>query len=85
MKALYNEPLLELQTPEGMAFSLPLAGPVPRLLALWVDLAIVMVAGGLVQKAMAVVPYALKIAFGVVQLGALTLFLWRGGANESSL
>jgi hypothetical protein len=73
MKALYNEPLLELQTPEGMAFSLPLAGPVPRLLALWVDLAIVMVA------------YALKIAFGVVQLGALTLFLWRGGANESSL
>jgi hypothetical protein len=55
------------------------------LLALWVDLAIVMVAGGLVQKAMAVVPYALKIAFGVVQLGALTLFLWRGGANESSL
>ena len=32
-----------------------------------------------------VVPHALKIAFGVVQLGALTLFLWRGGANESAL
>ncbi|MFN0105268.1 MAG: stage II sporulation protein M [Bryobacteraceae bacterium] len=32
-----------------------------------------------------VIPYALKIGFGVVQLGALTLFLLRGGANESSL
>ena len=45
MKALYNEPKLDLQTPEGMEFSLPLAGPVSRLLALWIDLAVVMVAG----------------------------------------
>jgi len=50
MRALYNEPRLELHTPEGMDFSLPLAGPVSRLLALWVDLAVVMVAGAMLQK-----------------------------------
>lgn len=88
MKALYNEPLLELQTPEGMAFSLPLAGPVPRLLALWVDLALVMVAGGLLQKALGVLaPFSMDAAQGlatvmyfVVSLGygILSEWLWQG-------
>lgn len=55
MKGLYNEPALQLRTPEGMEFTLPLAGPVPRLLALWIDLAVVMVAGMVLQKATALV------------------------------
>ncbi|MFN0105269.1 MAG: RDD family protein [Bryobacteraceae bacterium] len=50
MKALYNEAQLELRTPEGMEFSLPLAGPVSRLLALSIDLAVVIVLGTMVQK-----------------------------------
>jgi uncharacterized RDD family membrane protein YckC len=55
MKSLHNEPSLHLRTPEGMEFTLPLAGPVPRLLALWVDLAVVMVAGMVLQKSTAVI------------------------------
>jgi len=54
MKALYNEAKLELRTPEGMEFTLPLAGPVSRLLALAIDMAVVMVAGSVVQKVIAV-------------------------------
>jgi uncharacterized RDD family membrane protein YckC len=55
MKALYNEAQLELRTPEGMEFRLPLAGPVSRLLALSIDLAAVMAAGTVVQKLLDVV------------------------------
>lgn len=50
MKALYNEARLELRTPEGVEFSLPLAGPVSRLLALWIDLAVAMAAGAALQQ-----------------------------------
>ena len=32
-----------------------------------------------------VIPYALKIGFGVVEMSALALFLLRGGANEGAL
>jgi uncharacterized RDD family membrane protein YckC len=88
VKALYNEPQLELQTPEGMAFSLPLAGPVSRLLALWVDLAIVMVAGAMLQKLVAVLAvYSADAAQGLATVlyfvisllyGILSEWLWQG-------
>ncbi len=55
MKALYSDAHLELRTPEGMDFSLPLAGPVSRLLALWIDLAVIGVAGMVLRQVMAVV------------------------------
>ena len=71
MKALYNEAQLELRTPEGMEFTLPLAGPVSRLLALWVDLAVVMVAGMVVQKLVAVVA-----AFSADAAGGLGTLLY---------
>lgn len=88
MKALYNEPKLELQTPEGMAFSLPLAGPVSRLLALWVDLAIAITAGGVVQKLAGVLQiFSADAAQGIATVmyfvvtllyGILSEWLWQG-------
>lgn len=88
MKALYNESQLELRTPEGMEFSLPLAGPVSRMLALWVDLALVMAAGAVLQKIVAVAgavsPDAAQglytVAYFVVSLvyGMGTEWLWQG-------
>ena len=88
MKALYNEAQLELRTPEGMEFSLPLAGPVSRLLALWIDLAVVMVAGAVLQKAVAVVSAVssdaaqglMMVAYFVMSLlyGMVAEWLWQG-------
>ncbi|HEU0120208.1 MAG TPA: RDD family protein [Bryobacteraceae bacterium] len=88
MKALYNEATLDLQTPEGMAFSLPLAGPVSRLLALWLDMVIVMVAGGMLQKVLAVVSAlspdaaqaAITVLFFAVSLlyGIVMEWVWQG-------
>jgi len=88
MKALYNEAQLELRTPEGMEFSLPLAGPVSRMLALWVDLAVVMVAGGVIQKIVGVVGAVsadaaqgvFTVAYFVVSLlyGMVSEWMWQG-------
>ncbi|MBI2685150.1 MAG: RDD family protein [Acidobacteria bacterium] len=88
MKALYNQPKLELQTPEGMEFSLPLAGPVSRLLALWIDLAVVMVAGAMIQRALGVLAAVsadaaqglMTVMYFVVSLlyGILCEWLWQG-------
>ena len=69
---------------------LRLRAVLPDLVTMAGGVAVLLVWAGIVESFFSqyhepVVPYALKIAFGVVQLGALTLFLWRGGANESSL
>ncbi|HEU0120207.1 MAG TPA: stage II sporulation protein M [Bryobacteraceae bacterium] len=62
----------------------------PDLVVLAGGIAVLLVWAGIVESFFSqyhepVVPYALKIAFGVVELCALSLFLARGGANESSL
>jgi uncharacterized membrane protein SpoIIM required for sporulation len=69
---------------------LRLRAVLPDMVTMAGGVAVLLVWAGIVESFFSqyhepVVPYALKIAFGVVQLGALTLFLWRGGANESSL
>lgn len=88
MKGLFSERRLELRTPEGIVFSLPLAGPVSRLLALWVDLAVVSVLAGIVrqvvtvlfawntdaaQGAMTVAYFLLSFLYGIV-----SEWLWQG-------
>lgn len=88
MKALYNESSLELRTPEGMDFSLPLAGPVPRLLAMFVDLLVVAIVGGVVQKVTAVLAiFSADVAQGIQTVlffvismlyGIVVEWLWQG-------
>ncbi len=69
---------------------LRLRAVLPDLVTMAGGVAVLLVWAGIIESFFSqyhepVVPYALKIAFGVVQLGALSLFLARGGANESSL
>jgi uncharacterized RDD family membrane protein YckC len=88
MKALFNESVLALRTPEGMEFTLPLAGPVSRLIALWVDLLGVSLITSLINKLLdflaafnADIADALKIlVFFAVSLlyGILCEWLWQG-------
>ena len=49
---------LEIRTPEGISFAVPLAGPVSRLLALTLDFLIVLAAEQLVGKVMSAFPKA---------------------------
>jgi len=88
MKALYNEAELELRTPEGMDFTLPLAGPVSRLLAMCVDLAVIIVAGMVIQKVLGLVALISQdaaqgittVLYFVVSMlyGILAEWLWQG-------
>jgi uncharacterized RDD family membrane protein YckC len=88
MKALYRDAQLDLRTPEGIDFALPLAGPVSRLLALWIDLGVISVAGTVLMKLLAVVaafqPDAAQGLFTVLYFlialfyGMLTEWLWQG-------
>ncbi len=88
MKALYNQSQLELRTPEGMEFTLPLAGPAPRLIAIWIDLAAISVAAGLLQKLLAVASIVsadaaqglMTVGYFAISLlyGILSEWLWQG-------
>jgi uncharacterized RDD family membrane protein YckC len=88
MKALYNEPQLELRTPEGMAFTLPLAGPVSRLLAVMVDLLVVSLATSVIGNLTAIVSaFSVDVGAGLTTLlyfavtvlyAILTEWLWQG-------
>jgi len=79
---------LTIRTPEGIEFALPLAGPVSRMLALVVDLAVVMTIGRVAQQILAPLGFlgkdfseAIKIlAYFVISLVymALAEWLWRG-------
>jgi len=69
---------------------LRLRAVLPELVTMAGGVAILLVWAGIVESFFSqyhepVVPYALKIAFGTVELGALALFLVRGGANEGSV
>lgn len=80
--------VLTIRTPEGIVFSLPLAGPLTRFLAFAVDLAAVSVAGtviGTVLGAFGVLSVDLARAFGAVAYFAISIgygilaeWLWRG-------
>jgi uncharacterized RDD family membrane protein YckC len=79
---------LVIRTPEGVEFSLPLAGPVSRMLALIVDLAVIAAAGTLIEQVLG--PLKILIAdlagaLGIVAYFAITLiyasaaeWIWRG-------
>lgn len=62
----------------------------PDLVTMAGGVAVLLVWAGMVESFFSqyhepVIPYALKIAFGAVELAALALFLARGGANEGAL
>jgi uncharacterized RDD family membrane protein YckC len=59
---------LVIRTPEGIEFSLPLAGPISRMLALAIDLAVIAMLGSLIQKVLA--PLAI---FGADFAGAMNI------------
>jgi uncharacterized RDD family membrane protein YckC len=79
---------LTIRTPEGIEFALPLAGPVSRMLAFVVDLAVVMTIAQTAEKILAPLGFlgkdfseAIKIlAYFVISLVymALAEWLWRG-------
>jgi uncharacterized RDD family membrane protein YckC len=79
---------LTLRTPEGIVFSLPLAGPLTRFLAFSVDLAVVTAAGsvlGTVLGSFRLLSLDLAQAFTVVAYFAISIgygigteWLWRG-------
>jgi uncharacterized RDD family membrane protein YckC len=57
---------LNISTPEGVTFSLPLAGPVPRSLAFFIDLVVIMVAWNLITMLITPVFFFLRdLAEGV--------------------
>ncbi|MGA3186531.1 MAG: RDD family protein [Bryobacteraceae bacterium] len=79
---------LTIRTPEGIEFALPLAGPVSRMLALVVDLAVVMTIAQVAEQILAPLGFlgadfseAIKVlAYFVISLVymALAEWLWRG-------
>ncbi|MBI2685151.1 MAG: stage II sporulation protein M [Acidobacteria bacterium] len=69
---------------------LRLRAVLPDLVTMAGGVALLLVWAGIIESFFSqyhepVVPYALKIAFGVVELCALALFLARGGANEGAV
>lgn len=69
---------------------LRLRAVLPDLVTMAGGVAVLLVWAGIIESFFSqyhepVVPYALKIAFGVVEMVALTVFLLRGGANEGSV
>ena len=69
---------------------LRLRAVLPDLVTMAGGVAVLLVWAGIIESFFSqyhepVIPYALKIGFGVVEMAALTLFLMRGGANESAL
>lgn len=79
---------LRLRTPEGITFALPLAGPVTRMLAWMIDVAVLGVAAALLGLATALLGWmapdlalaAGTLGFFALQLGypMATEWLWRG-------
>lgn len=79
---------LTIRTPEGIEFSLPLAGPFSRMLAVLIDLAVVAAAGSVIEKLLAPLlvfgrdfANALQIvAYFVIALvyAAVAEWIWRG-------
>lgn len=79
---------LRIRTPEGIVFSLPLAGPVARFLACLVDLACVAATGSLVATLVGwigllnldIASAFITVAYFVVSIGygIATEWLWRG-------
>ena len=79
---------LTIRTPEGVEFSLPLAGPVSRMLAFLVDIGVVLTIGQMAEKILAPLGFlgkdfseAIKIvAYFVISLlyMAIAEWLWRG-------
>ncbi|HVO99921.1 MAG TPA: RDD family protein [Bryobacteraceae bacterium] len=79
---------LAIRTPEGIEFGLPLAGPVSRMLALIVDMAVVMAIAKIAEQLLAPLGFLGKdisdavriVAYFVISLTymALAEWLWRG-------
>lgn len=77
--------ILRLRTPEGIAFDLPLAGPVSRLLAWAVDALLIGVLCSLVGSLLALLGWVVRdlaaavslIAFFLIQFGYGILLEWR--------
>lgn len=79
---------LAIRTPEGVEFSLPLAGPVSRMLALAIDIAVVAAMGQALEKLvnpLAIFGEDLAIAVNVIAYFAISLiyaaaaeWAWRG-------
>jgi len=79
---------LTIRTPEGIEFSLPLAGPFSRMLAVLIDLAVVAAAGSVLEKLLApllIFGQDLANALGIVAYFAISLayagvaeWIWRG-------
>jgi uncharacterized membrane protein SpoIIM required for sporulation len=68
---------------------LRLRAVLPDLVTMAGGVAVLLIWAGIIESFFSqyhepVIPYALKIAFGVVELAALALFLARGGADEES-
>ncbi|HLJ48483.1 MAG TPA: RDD family protein [Bryobacteraceae bacterium] len=77
---------LEIRTPEGVVFALPLAGPVTRFVAMLIDLAAITAAGGIVDRFLSFLkPFALGqallvVLYFVIFVGYAMIaeWLWRG-------
>jgi uncharacterized RDD family membrane protein YckC len=83
-----GEASLDIQTPEGISFSLPLAGPVSRLLALTLDFLVILAAQQAIKKVIDAFPKVaadVGDAFGILVLFAFASlypmaseWFWRG-------
>jgi uncharacterized RDD family membrane protein YckC len=79
---------LTIRTPEGIVFSLPLAGPVSRFLALAIDLCCIALGGGIINLVVALIrPLSLDLAMAIatylyfglsIGYGMGMEWLWRG-------
>jgi uncharacterized RDD family membrane protein YckC len=82
VRSRFRQAAVELRTPEGFEFSLPLAGTVSRLLAMLVDLLVVIAASTLFGKVFSVWQMASPDAAGAVH--AVLYFLLSTGYNMAA-
>lgn len=68
MRSRFRQAAVELRTPEGFEFSLPLAGTVSRLLAMVVDMMVIITAASLFGRLVEVIQIASPDAAGAVQM-----------------
>ena len=79
-----NRDALVIRTPEGIEFSLPLAGPFSRMLALVIDIAVIIMLGSFLEKVLApLLVFGQDLADALAVIGYFVISDLQRGAGEA--
>lgn len=79
----WRDAYLEVRTPEGIVFTLPLAGPMRRMLAMWVDTCVVSLLTYLANTILTVLQlFGEDMAGGVTMVAGFAIFVLYGILSE---